>query len=231
MRKPSILLVCAVVLLLAACELEDDLRIEADGSGTYRATVSVEKLLAGTLGRIRAAAEQQGFRIVGEGETADRRFLSMRKDFDDVHSLGDSQSNYELTVSTRNYLWRRYHLHATVGSVAGQGFDWRFSITMPARITSTSQGESNGARVTWYCTNGGTIDVEAEGFFLPFTRTHVLAIVGVAAAALLLLVALGRRALAAPAIAAEQHACRTCANPLSALARYCPACGERVLGA
>ncbi len=227
MRRSLLVFSFAVLSLLAGCELEDDLRIEADGSGTYRARVLVEKLLGAVLTRVRGEAEAKGFRIVEEGETPTRHFVVLRKDFTDVRSLDDEQSSYDLTIETRRFFWREYRLRATLGSVAGSAFDRRFTISMPARISSTTAGESNGTRVVWYCTNGGTIEVVAEGFHVPVTRRHVTVAIAIAALVLALVALFRRWASARPE--EEENVCTTCNKPMAVTARYCPSCGDRAL--
>jgi hypothetical protein len=214
--------------MLTACEIEDDLEIRADGSGTYRATIMVERIVSPVLDRIRAGAEQEGFRIVEEGGTLTRRFIIVHKDFSEIRSLSGPRSNFDLKIDTRFYVVRRYRLRATVASVADGSFERRFTITMPARVKSTTAGGNDGRRVTWYCKNGGTIEVVAEGVFVPLKAYGILAVALLVIAAIVAtIIVLKKRDRAAEET--EEEACAICHKPLGGAVRYCPSCGGRVL--
>ncbi|HYI07475.1 MAG TPA: hypothetical protein VEK57_00265 [Thermoanaerobaculia bacterium] len=220
-------MVCAVSLLLAGCEIEDDLQIREDGSGTYRVKVLVRKVLASSLGRIRAEAAREGFRIVDEGKTADRQFIVFQKDFDHVSSLRDAQSNFDWTTERRGLFKREYRLRATVSSVAAENFSRRFTVVMPAEVKSNSDGARDGARVTWFCASGGTIEIVSEGWAFPVSRNVLFAASAAAGfVLLLLLVVLLRVRRRGTAAAAAEITCRTCRGGLTRTARYCPACGD-----
>jgi hypothetical protein len=229
-RRIRALVVCAMTLLLAACEIEDDLVIRADGSGTYRVRVSAEILASSIIDSVEARAEEAGFRIIDRGEAAGKKFIVVRKDFKDVAELRGEQSNFELTVDRPSLFRRRYRLRITVASVKSAQFDRRFTITMPATVTATTAGVEDGSHVTWFCSNGGTIEITAAGFAMPEARVSVAIGAGVAfLAAFVFFVRRARRSRAATSVAIAQIECSTCSRPMSRDARYCPACGDRVL--
>ena len=220
-RRRIVVAACAIALLLTACEVEDELVIHADGSGTYQMKVTVEKLAGSIINRVRAAAEQEGFRTVAMGETMDRRFVILRKEFTDIRSLSGAQRNFDLQIRERSWFWREYRLYVSVGSVAGDAFERRFTIAMPAEVKSTTAGGHEGRRVTWYCANGGAIEVVAAGFHLPFREEHVVAVSGVLIVGLALL---ARRRRSRATLATTS--CTTCAAALPPHASFCPSCGD-----
>jgi DNA-directed RNA polymerase subunit RPC12/RpoP len=229
MRKAIVLgALCAA--LLTACEIEDDLEIRADGTGTYRARIAVERVIRPVLEQIRADAESQGFRIIDEGATFSSRYIVVRKDFDEIRALNGPRGNFDLNVEDRLFR-RRYRLRASLGAFPEVTFDRRFTITMPAKIVSASDGAFEGRRLTWYCSGGGTLDVVAESFRVPVGP--ILFAAAAALSAVVLLVVLVRRPLSgralARAAARDRIDCTTCRRTIAADARYCPACGDRVL--
>jgi hypothetical protein len=220
---------CAVSLLLTGCELEDELLIREDGSGTYRVKVLVREVLGPSLGELRAQAAREGFRIVEEGRTDDRLFIVFQKDFEHVRALGSDQSNFEWTTKKRGLFKREYRLRATVSSVASANFKRRFTIVMPGEVKSSSDGAQDGSRVIWYCANGGTLEIVSEGWAFPLSRNMLLgasagAIGGLGLLLVMVLLLRGRRRTAAAAV--PQVTCRTCRGAISAGARYCPYCGD-----
>lgn len=225
--------IALAALLIAGCEIEDDLVIQSDGSGTYQAHISAARIAGHVVDRLRAAAEQDGFRIVDVGETLTHRFIVIRKDFTDVRTLSNAQSNYELLIERPTFFTRRYVLRITLASVSGASFERRFRITMPGRVVSTTAGRDEGQQVIWFCDNGGTIEVIAEAGYLPFDGravavTAVALLLAAAAAAALAWRRFGRRQAIA-VVTEDADACTTCYKPLAPGARFCAACGDRVL--
>lgn len=170
-RKTRPFLVIAAVLLLTGCEIDDELEIRADGSGTYRAKVVIERIVSPVFYKLRAEAERQGFRITEEGKTFTTRYMVLQKDFTDVRMLNGPQRDFDLKIEQRGFR-RHYRLRATLGSFAGGSFERRFRITMPAEVKSTTAGGVKGREVMWYCSNGGSIDVAAESFHAPLRAWH-----------------------------------------------------------
>lgn len=231
-RRRRALLACLAAALLTACEIEDDLEIRADGSGTYRARVVVERVVSPVYHQIRAEAERQGFRIIEEGKTFTTRFMVLQKDFTDVRTLSGPQSSFDLKIEQQSFR-RRYRLRATLGSVAGASFERRFTITMPADVVSASAGGFDGRRVTWYCSNGGTIDITAEAVHVPVRPWHLAVVVfGLAVVAAVTTFLLRRRRVAvvapAAAVVSTGPSCRTCKASLPTAAHFCPSCGDIV---
>lgn len=162
----KVLCVCAA-LLLTACEIEDDLRLTSNGSGIYQMKISVEKQLTQALVELRKELEKEGYKVVLDGETPDRRFLVIRKDFKSVSELNDNNNRFEFNVLDGGFLQRKYRFNASLGS-AGGNFKRQFTIHMPGDVTMASAGERHGNSVTWDCASGGTITLEASGLSLPF---------------------------------------------------------------
>jgi hypothetical protein len=173
----KVLCVCAT-LLLAACEIEDDLRLTSNGSGTYQMKISVEKQLTQALVELRKELEKEGYKIVQDGETPDRRFLIIRKAFKNVSELNDNNNHFEFHVIDGGFLQRKYRFNATLGS-AGGNFKRQFTIRMPGDVTAASAGERRGNTVTWDCASGGAIALEASGLALPFDIPEQAGAIGI----------------------------------------------------
>jgi len=187
-----------VALLFLACTIEEDLRINADGSGTYRVKISIPKQLGEGFGDFRKEAEKDGFTVEREGETEQERFILLRKNFSDVASLNDSHGRFELTTTDTGILRREYRLRATLQAVGFGSYKRRLLITMPGEVQSTSAGERSGSRVTWDGHQGGTIEVVASGFHLPVSSNQKLAFLTIAAGGLLFLAMRRRRRVPVP---------------------------------
>lgn len=234
MRTMNTFLLCAVTTaLLTSCEIEDDLQIRPNGSGTYRARIVVERIVSPVLQRIRGEAEREGFRIVEEGMTFTSRYLVVRKDFTQIRALSGRASNFDLKIE-QSYFRRRYRLHATLGAVSDESFERRFTITMPEKVTWASVGNIEGRRVTWYCSNGGTIEIVAEGIHLPLGSLSLTIAFAAACVVSVVVLIARRRQRTAPATITPPHStsirCRTCHQPIAPTARYCPSCGDVASG-
>jgi hypothetical protein len=218
-HKPVVGVAAFVALLLVACVIEDDLRINADGSGSYRFKMTIPKELSDGFGDMRQKAEAEGF-TVEEGETDKERFIVLSKDFTDIAALNGTDNHFELTSTSTGFLRRDYRLRGTVQSLGYGSFKRHLIITMPGSVMSSDQGEINGSSVRWDATRGGTIEIAASGFYLPLSRNLrlLMALLALASAALFVM---ARRRRGVPAAAV----CPGCRAPLAPDARFCPICG------
>jgi hypothetical protein len=207
-------------LLFFACALEEDLQINADGSGTYRVKLTIPKDLSSDFGDFKKDAAKNGFSIVEEGQTEKERFLMIRKDFTEITSLNDGHNVFELNIGKVGWLKRAYRLRASLQAVGYGSFKRNFVVTMPGEVTTSNQGEIDGSRVRWDATNGGSIEIMATGYAVPLSRNQGLLVVVVALGVALLVVG-RKRAAAAPAL------CSACDTSLARKARFCAACGAR----
>lgn len=78
MRSLSAFIVITALLLLS-CTVDEDLRINSDGSGTYRVRISVPKTFSEGFGDLRKEAVKNGFTVMEEGETERERFFVISK--------------------------------------------------------------------------------------------------------------------------------------------------------
>lgn len=205
-------------LLLFACVMDEDLRINADGSGTYQVKVTIPKDLASDFGDLRKSVEKDGFTIVEEGQTEKERFLIFRKQFTNVSALNDSNANFELTIAKAGWLKREYRLRVALQSSGYGGFKRHFVVTMPGRVTATNVGEIDGSRVRWDASRGGKIDITASGYAIALSRNQRILMPLALIAGILLLIA--RRRTARPL-----SLCATCHAPLRRNAQFCAVCG------
>jgi hypothetical protein len=218
-RKGFLSLVMIASLLILACEIEEDLRIESDGSGRYSARISVPKEL-GDFGELRKEAEKNGFAIMQEGETPKERFIVIRKDFTDISALNDSHARYELTMTESGFLRREYRLRASLEAIGFGSFKRRLTVAMPGKVSSTTHGEIDGSRVKWDTSAGGSLEIASAGFHLPLSRNQSRGLmVTIIGGALLLLALRFRRRRASNGV------CLTCNSPLRNGVRFCGICG------
>jgi len=220
-RKGVLLLTGVLSLFLFSCLLEEELVIHSDGSGTFRAKVTIPKEFGEGFADIRKDAEKEGFQIE-EGETEKERFIILRKKFDNVSALNDDGRRFELTMADSGFLRRQYLLRVQLPPVGFGGFTHRLVVTMPGKVQSATGGEFAGSRVTWEGKSGGTIEITAAGFYLPVSRTQRLLFLLVVVAGIVALLILRKRRQGQPPAATT---CLTCQTPLSVNARFCRACG------
>jgi hypothetical protein len=206
-------------LILFACAIDEDLQINADGSGTYRIKVTIPKDLSSDFGDLRKSAEKDGFSVVEEGQTEKERFIVLRKDFTEITSLNDGNNRFELTIAEAGWLKREYRLRVSLQSVGFGSFKRHFVVTMPGNVTTTNQGEIDGSRVRWDATNGGSMDITATGYSVPLSRVQLILMLVAALGGVGLLIARRRRSVA------PSSACATCHTQLPRDARFCAACG------
>ncbi|MBV8516173.1 MAG: zinc ribbon domain-containing protein [Acidobacteria bacterium] len=206
-------------LLFFACAIDEDLRINADGSGTYRLKITIPEDLASDLGTVRTDAAKEGFTVVEEGRAGKDRFAILRKDFTDVTALNDSNSRFALTITKMGWLRREYRLDATLQPVGYGSFKRHIAVTMPGKISASDHGEIDGSRVRWDATTGGSIHITAGGYAIPFSRAASTLIIVATIAGLALLIARRKHG------ADSRPACATCHAPLVRGARFCADCG------
>lgn len=228
-RKPlgplgwlAIALTLLVAALSMACKIEEELAISGDGSGSYRARVSVEKQFAEAIGELKKQAAQKGFEVAGEGETADVKYLDVRRDFKSVSELNDDEDEYSLASTRESWLKGKYSLVLNFRSnPSASNFQRRIVVTLPASIISASAGEVSGRSVSWDCSRPGLLRVEAEGLSLPLTATQ-MRLVGatVVVGVLLLGVIRVRRRRPRPLL------CPKCNEALEGVVAFCPRCGN-----
>ena len=220
---PARLVVLVLALLVLSCEIEDQITIRRDGSGTYRVKMLVEKQLASALPEIRKKAAEEGFRILENGETETRHFLLMERDFKNVSEVGDARNPIHFKVTKAGWLRERYELTASLRSSAGDGFSRQLTLALPGRIERSTAGEVRGNTIVWDCTKGGRLEATAVGFVLPPVLRWVAifsAVIAAAAAVVMgiLLLVLRRRPAAAVL-------CGTCGATKDSNTRFCANCG------
>lgn len=220
LRLRAFVLLAFLCFWLIGCELEETLVLNADGSGTYSARILLPKEFAGAIGDLKAKATAEGFQVVEESETVDRKVLVIRKDFRDVSELNDNSNHYSLRVDQSSKWKRAYELSLDTGSGSGDGIQKRtMTIVLPVAVTSATSGTVTGREVRWDATSGGSIHVAASGYLLPFGMTPLqtgIALAAVAAASLLFL--RGRR----------PRTCPACGVGSDGSARFCGSCGVKV---
>ena len=220
-QRPVLRLLALVLALLAlSCEIEDEIRLNRDGSGTYRAKILVQKQLASAIPEIRKEALKEGMRIVEEGETETRHFLVMERDFKNISEVGDSRNRMSFTTTKAGWFKERYAFSASLPSSAGDGFSRQLTLVLPAAIERNTAGEARGNTIVWDCTKGGTLEVEAVGFVFPFAAPPfaIPVVIAAALAGAVVLLVLRRRS------AAPSH-CAACGASKKPGARFCAHCG------
>jgi len=228
LRKICLLLaLAAVCLMLAACEVEEEIKLNADGSGTYRARILVEKEVGDALKEVRGDAEKRGFKVVEEGETANRKFVAIAREFQNIAELNDKEDTYQLEIDRSSFFKSSYHLTLNFGgNPSASGFSRNVEVTMPAAVASTNVGTVTGKSVRWDCSHPGSLDVQAAGFALPLKggQLRIILVVLVLGALLLVGIRIARRK---PAPAPAQARCEKCGEPLAPGAKFCPKCGAQ----
>lgn len=221
LRLRTLIALSALCLLLAACEVEEELKLNADGSGTYRARILVEKEVGEALQEVRKDAPTRGFTVVEEGETANRKFVVVARDFKNVSELNDKDDTYALDVERSSPFKATYHLSLNFRSnPSASGFSRNMQVSMPATVASTSAGTATGSTVRWDCSHAGTLDVQAAGLVLPLTSNQRKMALAVLVLGVLLLVGVrvARR---------KPQSCRNCGTRIEPNAKFCPKCGTQ----
>jgi LppM domain len=221
---------CGLVILVIVagsqfgCKVEELLRLAADGSGSYRARISIDAQFAQVLPELKAKSQKEGYRIVDEGERDGEHYLELAREFTSVDQLSDEDDSYKLTVDRQSWFRSNYRLEATFHSdFAASGFERTLKLEMPVGITRSSAGTVSGNTVVWDASNGGTLTVEAAGMALPFGSRFLgliavfLVVLGVGVG--VVLVYRSRRAAR----------CGACGAPLKPQAKFCPKCGRGAL--
>jgi hypothetical protein len=219
MRFLFLAVLCA---LLVACELDENIVINRDGSGTYTARISVEKQFAGALTEIKSKAAEGHYTVVEESDTADRHVLVIRREFHDIAELNDRTDHYALRVDRASRFKTSYFLQMkSGGGGAFNGFQKRaVHITMPVGVTSATGATISGNRVEWDATNGGTLEVEASGVAMPFGLSPLIAVIVLALLAVAFIVLRRRRVVV--------RTCSACQTPAVPGARFCAKCGSAI---
>jgi LppM domain/zinc-ribbon domain len=221
LRLHALIALSALCLLLAACEDEEEIKLNADGSGTYRARILVEKEVGDALQEVRKELQARGATVVEEGETENRKFIVVSRDFKSVSELNDKDDTYALAVERSGLLKAAYHLTLNFrDDPSSSGFSRTVQVTMPADIENSTAGTVAGRTVRWDCSKPGTLDVQAAGMVLPLTGSRRALAVGVLLLGAMLLVGL-RVARRKPRV------CGTCGARLQPDARFCRNCGTQ----
>jgi hypothetical protein len=165
LRRSYQLISLVALLLLSACEVEETIDLHADGSGTYRAKVSVSKDFGEALDKVKQEAGQHGLRVLEEGQTAEEKFVVVGREFSKVSDLGDKDDTYSLVVAREGLFRRSYRFEAILRqNVAASGFERVLRVRMPGSVDSSSSGQASSHMVEWPCSQGGQLDVVASGF-------------------------------------------------------------------
>jgi hypothetical protein len=218
----SLLVTLLWAVLCTACKIEEELDISADGSGIYRARISVEKQFAEAIGDLKSrVTEKKGFRVSGEGETQGSKYIDVVKEFKSISELNDDEDSYSLESTRETLFTGKYSLVMNIRSnPSASNFERRITVTLPASVAYASAGEVLGRSVKLDCSRPGTLEVHAAGFSIPVTTTQKrVAGAAVAAAALaLVLVRLRRRP--------RRPTCVNCGAKLASDTRFCAKCGK-----
>jgi hypothetical protein len=215
-------LALVLALLTAGCEIEEEIRLNPDGTGLYRAKVMLEKELVAMLPDLRRDYEKKGFRVVEQRETDNRHVIVVEREFKDLSEIGDEKNRYSFTTASANWLQRRYEFHASVPPAdAMQGFSRQLTVALPGNVRRNTAGEVRGDTVVWDASKGGSLQVTSAGL-APTASRWLAILLGVAGAVVLLAIglAVSRRRRSAPAL----H-CATCGAPSESNARFCAKCG------
>lgn len=218
---PALFLLVVFVGLAAGCKVEEDLFLEADGSGEYRIEVSVQKAL-GALPQLRQALVANGFEIVAERETGDSNVVVARRTFETVGEIGDLDASFE--VAERGWLRRSYRLGLRVDDMEG-ATERILRVHLPARVDESSGGRIEGSTVIWEGIGGGRLEIAASGPAVPGGETALYAAAAGLLVVLLALVAIRRRAVhGGRDAAAASRRCGSCGAAHGATA-FCTRCG------
>jgi hypothetical protein len=168
--RQGFLAVALLVLLalLGGCQVEEELQLHADGSGSHRVKVSVPKDFGEALQALKQKAIGQHYHLVEEGQAGDSRFLVMARDFANVSELNDNEDTFALNIDAAGAFRRRYRLDvAYKGNAAVMNFERVLRVRMPAAVDTSTAGQVSSDRVEWSCSRGGQLRVVASGFAMP----------------------------------------------------------------
>jgi hypothetical protein len=140
-RTRTMLLALAIVALAGGCKIEEDLHLEADGSGEYRVRMTLQKMLGGAP-QVRQALIANGFEILEESVTHDSNLITARRTFEHVGEIDELHGSLE--VEDRGWLRRSYRLKLRVDDVQGQATERTFRVHLPVGIEETSAGRLDG---------------------------------------------------------------------------------------
>lgn len=161
-RWLGIIFLITAAAALGGCDVEEQIRVAPDGTGSYEARVTLAEDVPGVMGRLKQQADRRGFAIVEEDEYD--RVLVVGRRFEDISELDADSARYRFEVDRRDLLHRSYRLTVELREdLLPSGFDRRLLVHMPAPVRWSSSGEIAGETVDWECSRGGTLIVEAEG--------------------------------------------------------------------
>lgn len=165
----TLALAFAIVVLLA-CKLAEEVRIEQDGSGVYQADLTLvgeeKMMLQDVKGEI---AKDPRIRIVNEGPRGDDYFILLEVPFANVAELSDKQTGYSWNVSEAGAFTRKARLVVTNRGQEEAVSEHRINITMPGKVVDSNADQISGKKVVWdrlAAGSRGELYVEAE--FLEF---------------------------------------------------------------
>lgn len=167
----TLALVFAIVVLLA-CKMVEEIRIERDGSGIYRADLTLvgeEKMMLQTVKE--EIAKKPQLRIVAEGPRGNDYFILIEQPFADVTELNDNQSSYFWNVSQAGAFTRKARLEVTNrGRNEETISEHHLEVTMPGKVVDSNAEQISGKKVIWDRLAAGPrggLYVEAEFLELP----------------------------------------------------------------
>ena len=213
------LLALTLALLTLGCEIEDEIRINPDGSGTYRTKILVKKDLAAAIPEIRKEATEDGFRVIEEGETETRKFIVLERDFKNISEVGDSRNKMSFTATRSGWFRERYEFTASLPGSEGDGFTRQVTIVLPGKIQQSTAGERRGDVVIWNVSKGGSIQITSIGLTASGAKrlTFLAATFGVIVLGLVILLKRKRNV--------RVPSCAACGVPKQSGARFCAGCG------
>ena len=219
-RSKATLLIVITITTLLACTIEEDLTINSDGSGAYIVRIIIPRKLGEDFTDLKREAARTGFAVVDEGKTERQTFLVLRKDFNDVASISDANSPFELRIDETGFLRRRYQFKASLPPIGLGSYVRQLSVRMPGSVLSSNRGEVEGSHVRLDMTRGGTLEITSSGYYLPGTRRQKYLLFTVFMLGVGALVASGGKRRKSPVV------CNGCKTALRSNARFCPGCGN-----
>src|SRR5690349_3913882 len=205
------------------CSLEEDLTVQPDGSGSYKAHVEIPSELAQGAPDIKQKAQQQGFTLVQESDSGGALRLVFSKDFRSVSDLSDGGDTYELTLERHSPFRMSYRFtHVMKSSPAVAGFSCSFRATLPASITHASGGSISGRTVLWDCGQGGTLTADGSGLAFSLQLWQKVLLLALTVGGGGILVTRRRKT------GARASTCPKCGARVPVGIRFCQACGTEL---
>ena len=187
-------IVFAIVVLLA-CKIVEEVRIEQDGSGTYRVDLTLVGEEKEMLPAVKEEfAKKPELRIVDEGPRGDDYFVLVEMPFTSVAELSDDQSTYTWEVSEAGAFTRKARLEVANRGGEDAVSEHRLEVTMPGKVVDSNAGVISGKKIVWdrlAAGRRGELYVEAEYLELPAGyTTKIVAAGAILIVGLLLVVAM-----------------------------------------